>query len=464
MPQHDIRRRIEAIWAECWRSGMYEPVEIMEQMLYLLFLRRLDDLQASRLIGPLHAPQGPLWSPAGAEDHLMHWSRFKDLRGAEMYALLADHVFPRLRCLGGPGSAYAQHMKGVRFSIPSAAALARLVTLIEALPRQAGRRGCAAYDYLAGKLAGIGARGAYTTPPCITGLMVALVAPCPGDIVCSPVGGDGNFLVGVAEYLAQCHPAMFADPNASEHFHHRMFHAYDSDKTMLRIACMNLALRGVINPDIRYTSSVAPDVAGEEDRYSIVLAHPSTAGLRHQDAASTAHAEIVMVAQFLRMLKRGGRAAVIVPRHILNGSSPAHLALRRQLVEEQQVDAVITFSAGLSDRHAGLPKSLLLFTRTDCGGNHPIWFYDVQCDSGGADAAGAAQRNARRRGPWRGGSPAAGNAHNRVPELMLRWGQGGGAAIGAGRAARLRVRRDRIARASHCLSVKRYRSGWRMDG
>ncbi|MES2759886.1 MAG: N-6 DNA methylase [Pseudomonadota bacterium] len=465
MAQHHIRRCVEAIWAEFWRSGLYEPVEIMEQMLYLLFLRRFDDLQARRLVDPRHAPPGPQWSPAGAEDHLMRWSRFKHLRAAEMYALLVNHVFPRLRCLGGPGSAYAQHMKGVRFSIPNAAALARLVTLIEALPRHAGPGGCAAYDYIAGKLAGLGQRGQYYTPPDVARLMVALVAPRPGDIVCSPVGGDGNFLVGVGEYLAQCHPALFAEPRQSEHFHHRMFHAYDADRTMLRIACMNLAMHGVTNPDIRYTNSVAADVAGEEDRYSIVLAHPSTACLREQDAASTAHAEIVMVGQFLRMLKRGGRAAVIVPQHILSGFSPDHLELRRRLVEEQQIDAVITFSSGLSGKHDGAAKSILLFTRTDCGGSDPVRFYDARCDGSVADAIAAPQRQAQRGGMLRAGSAAVENGRKHVPDLMLRWRRGGvGEPIGAAKSACLRVRQAQIAGASNCLSANRYRPGGSVDG
>lgn len=375
VPYHDIRRPIEAIWEEFWRAGLYDSVEIIEQTLYLLFLRRLDDLR--RMAGLRQRRGGPEWSLAGTPGHLIGWSTFKDLPEAEMFALLADHVFPRLRRLGGSGSAYAQHMKDARFSFPSAAALAQVVRMVEALPRTVGTYRCAAFDYLSGKLARIGKRGECYTPRHIARLMVAQIAPHPGDIVCSPVGGDGNFLVGVGEYLAHRHPRLGDDPERLEHFHHRMFHAYDADKTMLRIACMNMALLGITNPDIRYTNSVAPDIGGDEDRYSVVLAHPSTACVPCADGATTAQAEIVMVAQFLRLLKLGGRAAVIVPHHILNGFSRAHLELRRSLVHEQQLDGVIALPGGLSGT-SSVPKAIIFFTRTDCGGRDLGGSCDVQ--------------------------------------------------------------------------------------
>jgi type I restriction enzyme M protein len=376
VPQQDIRRQIELVWEEFWRAGIDEPVEIMEQMLYLLFLWRLDDLQLRR---------ARPWHPAGADERLLCWSGLRKLSQARMFGLLADEVFPRLRRLGGPGSAYAQHMKDARFTIPTAAVLAKVVRLLDGLPRRAAWPAPDPFDYLAVKLASSGARGEFYTPRPIVRLMVALVAPRPGDIVCSPLGGDGNFLVGVGDYLAQWHPQLEDDPGASEHFHHRMFHAYDADKTMLRIACMNMVLHGVANPDIRYTNSIAPDIDGDEDRYSVLLAHPSTVCLPgDDDAASSAQAEVVMVAQFLRLLRAGGRAAVIVPQHILSGFTQPHLDLRRSLVEEQRLDAVIAYPGGLFSTHSGEPKAILLFTRTDCGGDDHIWFHDVRSDGSSA--------------------------------------------------------------------------------
>lgn len=370
MPSNNIRSQIELVWEEFWRAGLFDSVEIMEQMLYLLFLRRLDDVQSHAAAGGSHARRWTCWSPAGEGDHLLRWSSFKQLGDAAMFELLSEHVFPRLRRLGGPGSAYAQHLKDARFTIPTAVVLSKVVKLIEALPRPSDAGAEDPYDYLSDKLARLGRRGDFYIPRHIDRLMVALVAPQPGDIVCCPVSGTGHLLVATGEYLARRHPALLEDPTASEHFHHRMFHAYDADKTMLRIACMNMLLHGVKNPNIRYTNSIAPDIGGDEDRYSLVLAHPSTTSLPAEDAAGRHEdAEVLMVTQFLRLLKPGGRAAVIVPRHILRGTSQAQLDLCRMLVQEQRLDALIALPCGPFDADAHAAKAILLFTRTDCGGS-----------------------------------------------------------------------------------------------
>jgi type I restriction enzyme M protein len=365
MTSTEIRRQIELVWEEFWRAGLYDTVEIIEQILYLLFLRRLDDLEAG--------------APRLSAERPLRWSHFRQLRAAELSPLLADHVFPHLRRLGGPGSAYAQHLKDVRFSVPTAA-LATVVKLLEALPRVPAEGSEDPYDYVADKLARLGRRGDFHTPRHVERLMVALVAPNPGDVVCSPVSGTGNFLVATAEYLARRYPALPNDPAASEHFHHRMFHAYDADKTMLRIACMNMALSGVRNPNIRYTNTIAPDIDAGEDRYSVILAHPSTASLPDQhDRGSHAQAEVLMVAQFVRMLKPGGRAAIIVPQHILSGSSNGAPELRQILVHEQRLDAVIKLPPKLFNTACGGRKSILLFTRTDCGGSGDLRHIHPSC-------------------------------------------------------------------------------------
>jgi type I restriction enzyme M protein len=435
VPSHHIRSRIEAIWEVFWRAGMVDPVEITEQVLYLLFLRLLDAL-------PAH---GRRPGCALAQAPLVDWSMFKDLPAAEMFGLLTDHVFPRLRRLGGAGSAYAQHMKDARFSIPDAPALANVVKLLEALPRPAGSHCCEAYDYLCAAFARSGPRGEFYTPRHVARLMVDLVSPCPADIVCSPVVGDGQFLVEVGQYLAHRHADLFDDPERREHFHHRMFHAYDADKTMLRIASMNMALFGVGNPAIRYTNSVATDLGGDENKYSVLLAHPSTALLRTPTKATTVQAEIAMVAQFVRLLKLGGRAAVIVPQHILGGMSAAHLELRRSLVHEQRLDGVIAFPCGLSGTHAGAPKTILWFTRTDCGGRDHVWFHDVQPAAWPAD-------------------PVPTRRDDHSPGTKRRSRQRGASGMAnAGATKRLCVRKQQIADAGDCLTSGRYDAAGELD-
>jgi type I restriction enzyme M protein len=374
MPSNHMRRQIELVWEEFWRAGMYDSVEIMEQILYLLFLRRLDHQYANAPDSAARPHLSADRGPTGVDEQILRWSGFRHLPEGKLFSLLVDHVYPRLRGLGGPGSAYAQHLKDVRFSIPTAAALTNVVRLLEGLPLSSIAGSADPFDYMADKLARVGRRGDSQTPRPVERFMVAMVAPEPDDIVCSPVSGAGNFLVATAQYLLQRYPTSLDDPAACEHFHHRMFHAYDADKTMLRIACLHMLLRGVKNPNIRYTNTVAPDISLDEGRYSVILAHPSTVSLAENgDHAGKTRAEALMATQFLRMLKPGGRAAVIVSEHILRGSSDAELDLRRMLVQESCLFAVIALPPGDADVCVREPKSILLFTRTDCGGAGPAW-------------------------------------------------------------------------------------------
>lgn len=359
------RRQVELVWEEFWRVGVYDSVEILEQILYLLFLRRLDQ-QRPESNGAaclrLRADCGPL----GADGASLHWSAFRSLPDEEMFALLSDHVYPRLRVIGGPGAAYARHLKDVHLSIPTPGALGNIVRLLDELPGPRRHGGADPFEYVADKLARLGQRGDFYTPRHLERQMVALVAPVPEDIICCPASGSGNFMVATARHLAQRYPALLANPAACEHFHHRMFHAYDADKTMLRLSCMRMLLQGVRNPNIQYTNSIAPTIGDDEGRYSVILSQPSTATLPEgEEPAERVRAVGLMVAQFVRMLRRGGRAAVIVPAHILTGHSAAERSLRRMLVYEQRLDAVIPLPGASFSTNSGQRKVLLLFTRTE---------------------------------------------------------------------------------------------------
>lgn len=369
MPSDHTRRQIELVWEEFWRAGMYDSVEIMEQILYLLFLRRLDHQNANAPDSGARPRLTADWGPTGVNEQILRWSEFRHLQDGALFSLLADHVYPRLRGLGGSGSAYAQHLKDVRFSFPTAATLANIVRLLEELPRPSTTGNVDPFDYMADKLARVGRRGDFHTPRRVERLMVALVAPEPGDVVCSPVSGAGNFLVATTQYLLQRYPTSLEDRAAREHFHHRMFHAYDADKAMLRLACMHMLLHGVKNPNIRYTNTIAPEIRCDEGQYSVILAHPSTASLADSgDHTGQARAEVMMAAQFVRMLKPGGRGAVIISRHILSGYSDAELDLHRILVQENCLFAVIALPRSDFDVCVHQPKSILLFKRTACGG------------------------------------------------------------------------------------------------
>jgi type I restriction enzyme M protein len=249
------------------------------------------------------------------------------------------------------------------------------------------------YEYMLGKIAAAGQNGQFRTPRHIIELMVELVAPQPGDIICDPACGTAGFLVAAGEYIRRHHPNVLRDAGLSKKFHHQLFHGFDFDNTMLRIGSMNMLLHGVENPDIRYRDSLAQDHAGEEGKYTLVLANPPFAGsLDYENCAKdlqqivkTKKTELLFLALFLRLLKTGGRAAVIVPDGVLFGSSNAHKTLRKILVEERKLDAVISLPGGVFKPYAGVSTAILLFTKTNSGGTDHVWFYDVDADGWSLD-------------------------------------------------------------------------------
>ncbi len=284
-------------------------------------------------------------------------------------------------------------MKDARFTIPTPALLAKVVDLIDNVPMEDRDTKGDLYEYMLGKIATAGQNGQFRTPRHIIRLMVELTAPQPTDVICDPACGTAGFLVAAGEYLRERHPNILHDAKLREHFHHGMFHGFDFDNTMLRIGSMNMLLHGVENPDIRYRDSLAQDHAGEEEKYTLVLANPPFAGsLDYENTAKdllqivkTKKTELLFLALFLRLLKPGGRAAVIVPDGVLFGSSKAHKELRRMLVEEQKLDAVISLPGGVFKPYAGVSTAILLFTKTNSGGTDHVWFYDVDADGWSLD-------------------------------------------------------------------------------
>jgi len=323
----------------------------------------------------------------------LRWSRFKHFAPAEMYTVVGEHVFPFLRTLGGDDSTYAHHMKDARFTIPAPGLLAKVVDLLDGVPMDDRDTKGDIYEYMLAKIATAGQNGQFRTPRHIIRLMVEMTAPNPKDVICDPACGTCGFLVATGEYLREHYPEILHDSKQKAHFHHHAFHGFDFDNTMLRIGSMNMLLHGVENPDIRYRDSLAQDHAGEEERYTLVLANPPFAGsLDYENTAKdllqivkTKKTELLFVALFLRLLKPGGRAAVIVPDGVLFGSSKAHKELRRMLIEEQKLDAVISLPGGVFKPYAGVSTAILLFTKTNSGGTDQVWFYDCDADGWSLD-------------------------------------------------------------------------------
>jgi type I restriction enzyme M protein len=433
----ELRNQIERIWDTFWSSGISNPLEVIEQITYLLFLRRLDDLhtleenKANRLKRPMERrifPEGKDPKKRPYED--LRWSRFKHFSPDEMFTVVGEHVFPFLRTLGGDDSTYAHHMKDARFTIPKAALLAKVVDQLDQVPMEDRDTKGDLYEYMLGKIATAGQNGQFRTPRHIIQLMVELTAPTPKDIICDPASGTCGFLVAASEYLREHNPEVLRDAKLKQHFHQQMFHGFDFDTTMLRIGSMNMLLHGVENPDVRYRDSLAQDHAGEEEKYTLVLANPPFAGsLDYENTAKdlleivkTKKTELLFLALFLRLLKPGGRAAVIVPEGVLFGSSKAHKELRKTLVEEQKLEGVISLPGGVFKPYAGVSTAILLFTKTNSGGTDHVWFYGVDADGRSLDDKRTALLPEEKLGPVpKVALTPEEHTRNNLPDLLGRW-------------------------------------------
>lgn len=406
------------MWDAFWSGGISNPLEVLEQITYLMFIRRLDDLDVYT-------------------DRTRHlrWSAFTAMDEPErMFAVVRDEVFPWLRGLAGGDSTYAHHMRDARFTIPTAHLLVKAVAMIGELPLADRDTKGDLYEYMLGRLATAGQNGQFRTPRHIIRAIVAMTAPGPEDEICDPACGTAGFLVAAAEHVGGAAGRL---------------HGFDFDRTMLRIASMNMLLHGVERPDIRYRDSLGEDADGDAGRYTLILANPPFAG--SLDVAATApdlraiaptrKTELLFLALVLRLLAPGGRAAVIVPEGVLFGSTRAHRDLRRMLVEDHRLDAVVRLPGGVFKPYAGVSTAVLFFTRTDDGGTDRVWFYEVAADGFSLDD---------KRVP---------HDHDDLPDLLARWPRRDSTERDRPRTGQsFCVPREEIAEQGYDLTLNRYRS------
>lgn len=393
-----LKGQVDKVWDAFWSGGIANPVEVIEQITYLLFIKRLDELhtraekKAAQFGGPIENPV----FPEGYDSDLpgrrlydeLRWSRFTKLGSpSEMFGVVSEHVFPWLRRLGAEGSSYARNMRDARFTIPTPALLTKVVDLLAEIPMEDRDTKGDIYEYMLSKLATSGTNGQFRTARHIIQLMVDLQQPRPDDRIIDPAVGTAGFLVTAEEYLRAHHPEIWSDAATRAHFNGPMFTGYDSDAAMARIASMNMLLHGVENPTIERADSLTEGHPGD-DSYTLVLANPPFAGSLDdetvakdlQKVVKTRKTELLFLVLMIRMLRNGGRAAVIVPEGVLFGSSNAHKAVRRMLVEDHKLDAVIKLPSGTFKPYTGVSTAILLFTKTSSGGTDNVWFYDVRAD------------------------------------------------------------------------------------
>lgn len=454
---------------------MSNPLSVIEQITYLLFIKRLDDLhtleesKAETLgieIERRIFPEGE--DEQGRSYEELRWSRFKNFEARTMMDVVDERVFPFLRELAEKGSSYGRHMKDARLGFSNPALLAKTVEMLDKIPMDDRDTKGDLYEYMLGKIASAGQNGQFRTPRHIIQLMVELTAPTPDDVICDPASGTCGFLVAAGEYLRDHQATLFRDEKLRKHFHEEMFHGFDFDPTMLRIGAMNMILHGVENADVSYRDSLAEEHGEDAGRYSLILANPPFAGsLDYESTAKdlqrivkTKKTELLFIGLFLRLLKTGGRAAVIVPDGVLFGSSKAHKEMRRTLVEDHKLDAVIKLPSGCFKPYAGVSTAILVFTKTGVGGTDNVWFYDVQADGFSLDDKRSPLLNREKLGvtPSEALSDED-HEKNNLPDVLRRWIERNGSEANNPRTAQsFCVSKDDItSTGTYDLSLNRYK-------
>ena len=386
----EVKSKIDNIWTILWTEGSTNPLTNIEQLTYLLFMKDLDkaELTKERDSGPL----GFTYIAVFPEDKQHYrWNQFKQLgSNDEMFELMQQEIFPFIKNLKGDNdeTAFSRYMKDAIFQINKPSTLQRVVSILDELPTDDKDMQGDIYEYLLSKLQQAGTNGQFRTPRHIIKMIVALMQPEPEDIIIDPAMGSAGFLVAASEYVRENHEEFLNDDTLAHHYHNNMFHGNDMDTTMLRIGAMNMMLHQVDNPQIAYRDSLSQDNI-EVDKYSLVLANPPFKGSLDYDSVAndllstvkTKKTELLFLALFLRILKPGGRAAVIVPDGVLFGSSKAHKEIRKKLLEENQLNAVISMPSGVFKPYAGVSTAILIFTKTSSTSKtENVWFYDMQAD------------------------------------------------------------------------------------
>jgi len=387
MTTAELRNKVDRIWGYMWAGGITNPLTVIEQLTYLMFIKSLDDREteneAEEVVLQVKLPR------IFPEDkqHL-RWRNFKDLDAQSMYEIVQKEVFPFIKELNGDKtSAYSKYMKDAMFIIPEPMMLEKVVTGISELPLKDRDLKGDIYEYMLGKIQASGQNGQFRTPRHIIKMMVELMEPEPEDLICDPACGTAGFLVAASEYLMDKHKDLLYDKSQKEHYLTRMFSGFDTDQTMLRIAAMNMMLHNVEQPNIHYKDSLSSQNT-DRSKYSLILANPPfTGSLDYEGVASdllaiskTKKTELLFMALFIKALRVGGRCASIVPDGVLFGSSRAHKSIRKELVENQNLIGIISMPSGVFKPYAGVSTAVLIFMKTDAGGTSDVWFYDMEAD------------------------------------------------------------------------------------
>ena len=406
----ELKNKIDGLWDIFAAGGLVNPLEVIEQITYLMFIHDLDDSDNIRAkeSAMLGLPYKSIFSEEvkigerTLDGTQLKWSVFHDFPADRMYSVMQEWVFPFIKTLhSDKNSAYSKYMDDAIFKIPTPLVLSKVVDsldeiykMMNEIKEEEARKNLKAdvrgdvYEYLLSKIAQSGRNGQFRTPRHIIKMMVEMMNPSSEEVICDPACGTSGFLVAAGEYLKENKKEeIFYNKQKKEHYMNHMFHGYDMDRTMLRIGAMNMMTHGIDNPIIEYRDSLS-DQNTDKDKYSLVLANPPFKGSLDAESVSgdllkvckTKKTELLFLALFLRILRIGGRCACIVPDGVLFGSSKAHKAIRKEIVENQRLEAVISMPSGVFKPYAGVSTAILIFTKTEHGGTDNVWFYDMTAD------------------------------------------------------------------------------------
>ena len=397
-----LKNKIDTLWEVFATGGLTNPLEVIEQITYLMFIHDLDesDNKKSKECAMLGLPFTSVFNDdvvigdRTIDGMQLKWSVFHDMPADKMYSIIQEWVFPFIKTLhADKNSAYSKYMDDAIFKVPTPLLLTKVVDSLDEIydlmsqEKDIDIRGDV-YEYLLSKIATAGRNGQFRTPRHIIRMIVELMKPQPNEIICDPSCGTSGFLVTASEYLREnFKEEIYFDRQKKDHYMNHMFYGYDMDRTMLRIGAMNMMTHGVESPYIEYRDSLS-DQNPDRDKYSLILANPPFKGSLDADSVSadllkvckTKKTELLFLALFLKMLKVGGRCACIVPDGVLFGSSKAHKAIRKELIENNKLEAVISMPSGVFKPYAGVSTGILIFTKTNHGGTDNVWFYNMTAD------------------------------------------------------------------------------------
>lgn len=396
----DLKNKIDNIWETFWTGGLANPLSVIEQVTYLLFIKLLDDNQIKKernaqVLGV--EPKNLLFKSGNYVDEKeninvpyinLRWSHFKNFEPQELFNTVKDKVFPFIKQINnGKDTAFSRYMKDAVFMVPTPRVLVKVIDGLDALDLNNKDIMGDVYEYLLAKIASSGTNGQFRTPRHIIRMMVDMMRPTLNDIIVDPAMGSAGFIVESARYIHEHYAKELLKAENQEKYTTTMFSGYDTDQTMLRIGAMNMMLHGVDQPDIKYQDSLSEENT-TSNKFSLILANPPFKGSLDYEAVSkdllaitkTKKTELLFLAVMLRMLKVGGRAASIVPDGVLFGSSTAHKAIRKELVDNQKLVAVISMPSGVFKPYAGVSTAILVFTKTNTGGTDKVWFYNMEAD------------------------------------------------------------------------------------